>query len=112
MCEALRELMNDEIEEEKRIAVEEATKEIKQVAEEAEKAAEEAEKAAEIKVAKAEREVKKTAKETVLTNIRSLTRTSRNQNAQEIASKRLIKSAVQRNHICRGTAECIGGTQK
>lgn len=69
MCEALRELMNDEIEEEKRIAVEEATKEIKQVAKEAEKAAEEAEKAAEIKVAKAEREVKKTAKETVLTNI-------------------------------------------
>lgn len=65
MCEALRELMNDEIEEEKRIAVEEATKEIKQVAKEAEKAAE-------IKVAKAEREVKKTAKETVLTNIRSL----------------------------------------
>ncbi len=92
MCEALRELMNDEIEEEKRIAVEEATKEIKQVAEEAEKAAEEAEKAAEIKVAKAEREVKKTAKETVLTNIRSLTRTSRNQNFAKMCKISLLSA--------------------
>lgn len=58
MCEALRELMNDEIEEEKRIAVEEATKKIK------EDAARE--------VANAAREVKKTAKETTLTNIRNL----------------------------------------
>ena len=69
MCEALRELMNDEIEEEQRIAGEEA-----------------------IKVAKAEREVKKTAKETVLTNIRSLTRTSRNQNFAKMCKISLLSA--------------------
>ena len=90
MCEALRELMNDEIEEEKRIAVEAATREIKEAAaieveraaKAAEKATKEAKEAAAIEVAKATkeaekatkeaREAKKTAKETVLTDIRSL----------------------------------------
>lgn len=86
MCEALRELMKDEIEEEKRIAVEAATREIKEAekaAKKAEKAAKEAEKAAKeaaaIEVEKAAKEVEKatkeaknTAKETALANIRSL----------------------------------------
>ena len=76
MCEALRELMNDEIEEEKRIAVEAATKEIK--AEAAMEVAK-AEEAAAIKVAKAEEaaamEVAKAAKkatDAILANIKSL----------------------------------------
>lgn len=65
MCEALRELMKDEIEEEKRIAVEAATREIREAAAiEVEKAAKEAEKAT--------KEAKNTAKETALANIRSL----------------------------------------
>ena len=76
MCEALRDLMNDEIEEEKRIAVEAATKEIK--AEAAMEVAK-AEEAAAIKVAKAEEaaamEVAKAAKkatDAILANIKSL----------------------------------------
>lgn len=79
MCEALRELMKDEIEEEKRIAVEAATREIREaaaieVAKAAKetKEAKEAKEAAAIEVAKAAKEIKKTAKETVLTDIRSL----------------------------------------
>ena len=58
MCEALRDLMKDEIEEEKRIAVEAATREIRE--------------AAAIEVEKATKEAKNTAKETALANIRSL----------------------------------------
>ena len=79
MCEALRELMNDEIEEEKRIAVEAATREIREAAAiEVEKAAKEAEKAtkeaqkATKEAEKATKEAKNTAKETALANIRSL----------------------------------------
>ena len=72
MCEALRELMNDEIEEEKRIAVEAATREIKEAAAiEVERAAKEAEKATK-EAEKAAKEAKNTAKETALANIRSL----------------------------------------
>lgn len=73
MCEALRELMKDEIEEEKRIAVEAATREIREAAAiEVAKAEKEAKEAAAIEVAKAEKEVKKAARETILTDIRSL----------------------------------------
>ena len=65
MCEALRDLMKDEIEEEKRIAVEAATREIREAAAiEVQKAAKEAERAT--------KEAKNTAKETALANIRSL----------------------------------------
>lgn len=72
MCEALRELMRDEIEEEKRIAVEAATREIKKAAAiEVEKAEREVEKA-EREAEKAAKEVERTARETVLANIRSL----------------------------------------